>query len=147
MKTGPEGLELIKHFEGCELKAYWCPARVLTIGYGHTADVEEGDEIEQGDADRLLEADLEEFEHYVLQLVDPELTQNQFDAIVAWTFNLGPGNLKESTLLKRLNERDFDDVPYQIRRWTKAGGKELPGLVRRREAEALLFQGEDWRHV
>jgi lysozyme len=147
MKTGPEGLELIKHFEGCELKAYWCPAGVLTIGYGHTADVEEGDEIEQGDADRLLEADLEEFEHYVLQLVDPELTQNQFDAIVAWTFNLGPGNLKESTLLKRLNERDFDDVPYQIRRWTKAGGKELPGLVRRREAEALLFQGEDWRHV
>jgi len=147
MKTGPEGLELIKHFEGCELKAYWCPAGVLTIGYGHTADVEEGDEIEQGDADKLLEADLEEFEHYVLQLVDPELTQNQFDAIVAWTFNLGPGNLKESTLLKRLNERDFDDVPYQIRRWTKAGGKELPGLVRRREAEALLFQGEDWRHV
>jgi len=147
MKTGPEGLDLIKHFEGCELKAYWCPAGVLTIGYGHTADVEEGDEIEQGDADRLLEADLEEFEHYVLQLVDPELTQNQFDAIVAWTFNLGPGNLKESTLLKRLNERDFDDVPYQIRRWTKAGGKELPGLVRRREAEALLFQGEDWRHV
>ena len=147
MKTGSEGLELIKHFEGCELKAYWCPAGVLTIGYGHTADVEEGDEIEQGDADKLLEADLEEFEHYVLQLVDPELTQNQFDAIVAWTFNLGPGNLKESTLLKRLNERDFDDVPYQIRRWTKAGGKELPGLVRRREAEALLFQGEDWRHV
>ena len=147
MKTGPEGLELIKHFEGCELKAYWCPAGVLTIGYGHTADVEEGDEIEQGDADKLLEADLEEFEHYVLQLVDPELTQNQFDAIVAWTFNLGPGTLKESTLLKRLNERDFDDVPYQIRRWTKAGGKELPGLVRRREAEALLFQGEDWRHV
>jgi len=64
---------------------------------------------------------------------------------VAWTFNLGPGNLKESTLLKRLNEGDFDDVPAQILRWTKAGGKELPGLVRRREAEALLFLGEDWR--
>ena len=145
MKTGSEGLEIIKHFEGCELKAYWCPAGVLTIGYGHTADVDEGDEIEQEDADRLLEADLEEFEHYVLQLVEPELTQHQFDALVAWTFNLGPGNLKESTLLKRLNEGDFDDVPAQILRWTKAGGKELPGLVRRREAEALLFLGEDWR--
>ena len=145
MKTGAEGIDLIKNFEGCELKAYWCPAEVLTIGYGHTANVHEDDEIEEADAEELLKADLEEFEEYVEQYVEPELTQNQFDALVAWTFNLGPGNLKESTLLKRLNEGDFDDVPNQIRRWTKAGGKELPGLVRRREAEALLFLGKDWR--
>ena len=147
MKIGAEGIELIKHFEGCELSSYHCAAGVVTIGYGHTLTAEEGQEITQEEAEELLCKDLEEFEHYINQYVEAELTQNQFDALVAWTFNLGPGNLKESTLLKRLNEGDFDDVPNQIRRWTKAGGKELPGLVRRREAEALLFQGEDWRHV
>ncbi len=147
MKIGAEGIELIKHFEGCELSSYYCAAGVVTIGYGHTLTAEEGQEITQEEAEELLCKDLEEFEHYINQYVEAELTQNQFDALVAWTFNLGPGNLKESTLLKRLNEGDFDDVPNQIRRWTKAGGKELPGLVRRREAEALLFQGEDWRHV
>ena len=148
MKTSQEGIDLIKKFEGCELSPYVCSGGVLTIGYGHTgSDVVEGQEITQECAEQILREDLEEFEGYVSTLVEPELTQCQFDALVAWTFNLGPTNLKTSTLLKRLNEKDFDDVPYQIKRWNKAGGKVLDGLQRRRQAESLLFKGESWDHV
>lgn len=145
--TSEEGISLIKKFEGCELEAYQCSANVWTIGYGHTRGVNEGDSCTQQEADNMLVDDLQEFEGYVNEIVNVELTQNQFDALVAWTYNLGPTNLKDSTLLKRLNENDFADVPHQIRRWNKAGGKVLDGLVRRREAEALLFQGEAWENV
>jgi len=145
--TSEEGISLIKKFEGCELEAYQCSANVWTIGYGHTRGVNEGDSCTQQEADNMLVDDLQEFEGYVNEIVNAELTQNQFDALVAWTYNLGPTNLKDSTLLKRLNENDFADVPHQIRRWNKAGGKVLDGLVRRREAEALLFQGEAWENV
>ena len=120
----------------------------MTIGYGHTgSDVAEGQEITQECAEQLLKEDLEKFENYVKDMVDPELKQCQFDALVAWTYNLGPTNLSTSTLLKRLNTNEFDDVPYQMKRWNKAGGKVLDGLVRRREAESLLFKGEPWEHV
>lgn len=145
LKTSEEGVALIKHFEGCELTAYLCPANVWTIGYGHTASVSEGDVITEEEAERLLKEDLEEFEGYVRELVEYDLTQNQFDALVAWTYNLGPGNLKESTLLNRVNYGPISDVPTQIKRWTKANGKELAGLVKRRAAEAALWEGHDWR--
>ena len=95
----------------------------------------------------LLKDDLEEFESYVSKMVKQELTQSQFNALVAWTFNLGPTNLRTSTLLERLNNADYDGVPYEMKRWNRAGGKILDGLVRRREAESLLFQGEPWEHV
>ncbi len=147
MKTSGEGIALIKKFEGCELNAYQCSADVWTIGYGHTRGVIEGDTCTKDDAEKILIDDLVEFEGYVNDLVDTELTQNQFDALVAWTFNLGPTNLKSSTLLTRLNSGDLDDVPHQIKRWNKAGGKVLDGLVRRREAEALLWLEEEWSHV
>jgi lysozyme len=147
MKTSEQGKSLIKKFEGCELKAYQCSANVWTIGYGHTQGIKEGDSCTQEDADRMLAEDLEEFEEYVNNLVEADLSQSQFDALVAWTYNLGPTNLKSSTLLKRLNEGDMDDVPHQIRRWNKAGGQVLDGLIRRREAEALLFKGEAWENV
>ena len=147
MKTSQEGISLIKKFEGCELEAYRCSADVLTIGYGHTQGVNEGDRCTQDEAEELLVKDLEEFEFYVNDIVEQELNQNQFDALVAWTFNLGPTNLRSSTLLKRLNEGDFEDAPRQIRRWNKAAGEVLDGLVRRREAEALLFQGKPWEDV
>ena len=147
MKTSGEGIALIKKFEGCELNAYQCSADVWTIGYGHTRGVSEGDTCTKDDAEKILIDDLVEFEGYVNDLVDTELTQNQFDALVAWTFNLGPTNLKSSTLLTRLNSGDLDDVPHQIKRWNKAGGKVLDGLVRRREAEALLWLEEEWSHV
>lgn len=147
MKTSTEGIALIKKFEGCELEAYRCSADVPTIGYGHTRGVSDGDTCTQEEADQLLKDDLEEFEDYVKDLVDIELSQNEFDALVAWTYNLGPTNLRESTLLKRLNDEDRGDVPFQMKRWNKASGKVLDGLVRRREAESLLFLGKAWENV
>lgn len=147
MKTSQEGKALIKKFEGCELEAYLCPAQVWTIGYGHTAGVSEGDICTQEDADRMLAEDLEEFEGYVREAVDVPLEQHEFDALVAWTYNLGPGNLHSSTMLKKLNDSKFEEVPSEIRRWNKSGGEVLDGLVRRREAEALLFKGEEWGDV
>jgi len=148
MKISDEGLALIKHFEGCRLEAYLCPAGVWTIGYGHTCGVKDGDVIDQEAAEAFLIEDLEEFEGYVNSMTEVDLRQHEFDAMVAWVFNLGPGNFKESTLLNRINYGPMSDVPFQIQRWNKAGGKVLEGLVKRRAAEAALWKGEDWReHV
>jgi len=141
MKTSDVGRELIKEFEGCKQVAYQDSVGVWTIGYGHTKDVYEGQLSIKKTCDRFLEEDLEEFEGYVDSYVKVSLTQNQFDALVAWTFNLGPGNLSESTMLKKLNAGDYDAVPDEMRRWNKAGGEVLNGLVRRRDAEANLFAG------
>lgn len=145
MRASDEGVALIQCFEGCRLEAYLCPAGVWTIGYGHTRGVQAGDVIDQEAAEALLIEDLEEFEGYVASMVETELKQHQFDALVAWTFNLGPGNLKESTLLNRINYGPISDVPFQIQRWTRAGGKVLAGLVKRRAAEAALWQNLNWR--
>jgi|TARA_R100001530_G_scaffold128924_1_gene98907 lysozyme len=147
MKISEEGKALIKKFEGCELDSYVCSGGVWTIGYGHTAGVKQGDKINQDEADHLLTEDLEEFEGYVNNAVEVALDQNQFDALVAWTFNLGPSNLKSSTMLEVLNEEKYSKVPSEMKRWNKAGGKVLEGLIRRRDAEALLFEGKDWYEV
>ena len=147
MKISLEGLALIKKFEGCRLEAYYCSGGVLTIGYGHTGGVKESDTITQEEAEKLLRADVFKFEEYVEDNVMVELDQGQFDALVAWTFNLGPGNLRESTMLKKLNNGDYESVPFEMRRWNKAGGKTLDGLIRRREAESLLFESKEWEHV
>lgn len=147
MNTGKDGIELIKHFEGCSLSAYLCPAYVWTIGYGHTGDVNEGDVITEHQAEALLTHDLKKFEGYVNELVEVPLEQNEFDALVAWTYNLGPGNLRRSTLLLRLNAGCYRDVPDEMRRWNKVDGRVLSGLVRRREAEARLWEGVDWREA
>jgi len=144
MKISEEGLALIKKFEGLELNAYKCPAGVWTIGYGHTKGVQEGMVISEETANEMLVEELEEYENYIRNMVHCSLSQNQFDALVSWVYNLGSTNLQNSTLLKVLNDWDFDGVPAQIKRWNKAGGKVLDGLVRRREAEALLFLGEPW---
>ena len=146
MKTSAEGKALIKKFEGCELESYLCPAGVWTVGYGTTKNVVEGMSITQDMAEEMLDKDLLEFEEYVDKLVEVPLDQSQYDALVAWTYNLGPTNLKTSTLRKVLNKGAYDDVAEQIKRWNKANGKVLKGLVRRRNAEAELFNGNDW-HV
>ena len=154
MHISEEGLELIKHFEGCPLDeegnavAYQDAVGVWTIGYGHTKDVQEGDKWTKEKADFMLWRELEEeYEGYVNDYVHVPLSQNQFDALCSWVYNLGPSNLKVSTLLKKLNNGEYEETPNQIKRWNKAGGKVLEGLVRRREAEALLFEGKDWRHI
>ena len=147
MKPSAEGIAQIKKFEGLELDSYQCSANVWTLGYGHTQGVAEGDSCSEEEAEIILVNDLKEFETYVNALVDVELDQNQFDALVAWTFNLGPTNLRTSTLLKKLNAGEYNDVPSEIKRWNRAGGQVLDGLIRRREAEALLFAGEQWENV
>ena len=147
MQISEEGIALIKKFEGCRLESYLCSAGVLTIGYGHTREVLEGAQITQGKADEMLWEDIKSFEGYVNDLVFVPLKQCQFDALVCWTFNLGATNLAESTMLKKLNALEYAEVPYQMRRWNRAKGKVLDGLVRRREAESLLFQGKEWHDV
>ena len=147
MKTSEEGLELIKSFEGCETTAYQDSVGVWTIGYGHTKGVEEGQTCSIEDAETMLSDEMDEYEGYINNMVKVEREQHEFDALVAWGYNLGPTNLGESTMLKVLNDGQFDRVPDEMRRWNRAGGQVLQGLVRRREAEALLFQGEDWKEV
>ena len=142
MKTSQDGIVLIKHFEGCELKAYQCAAGVWTIGYGHTKGVQPGDQWSESHANHMLEVELEEYENYVSTAVTVPLSQNQFDALVSWVYNLGNGNLTSSTMLKVLNSGDYAGVPAQIKRWNKAGGKVLEGLTRRRQAEADMFEGK-----
>ena len=147
MKISEEGKALIKKFEGCKLDSYRCSANVATIGYGHTKGVSDGDTCTQDEADQMLTDDLEEFEGYVDKYVEVDLEQNQFDALVAWTFNLGPANLKSSTMLKVLNEGKHENVPSEMKRWNKAGGETLEGLIRRREAEGLLWENKLWHEV
>jgi len=144
MKISEQGLELIKHFEGCELEAYKCAAGVWTIGYGHIKTAVEGKVITQEEADNLLVEEIIEYEDYVRAAVKVPLKQYQFDALVSWTFNLGNGNLNASTMLKVLNREEYEEVPAQMARWNKAGGKVLEGLIRRREAEGLLFENKKW---
>lgn len=131
---------LVKHYEGCKLVAYLCPARIPTIGYGHTQGVRMGTRIDQDTADRYLAADLQLAQAEVRKLVTVELTVAQEAALVSFMFNVGGPQFRTSTLLRRLNARAYDEVPAQLLRWTHGGGKELPGLVKRRTAEAYLWQ-------
>ena len=147
MNISQEGISLIKKFEGCELEAYKCAAGVWTIGYGHTEGVNPDDEMDKEAAEELLALDLVVYERSVSWIIEVPLNQQQFDALISFTFNLGETNLCNSTLRKVLNQQEYNEVPNQIRRWNKAGGKVNDGLIRRREAEALLFQGKDWTDV
>lgn len=135
-----EGLDLIKRFEGCKLKAYRCSANVLTIGWGSTGPhVKEGMTITQDQADELLRSDLRRFEDYVAKECAPA-TDNQYSALVSFCFNVGEGALKSSTLRRMHLEGKYEAAADQFARWNKGGGKVLPGLVRRRQAEADLYR-------
>lgn len=148
MNISENGLALVKHFEGCKLSAYVCPAGVLTIGYGSTGPhVRAGQTITQAQADALLAKDMERFEAGVMKLVKVALDQDEFDALCSFAFNLGLGALSGSTLLKKLNLKDCAGAAAEFRRWDKAGSKILPGLTRRRAAETALFTSHDWRAV
>jgi lysozyme len=143
MKTSNTGIELIKKYEGCELEAYLCPAGVWTIGYGSTKGVSKGDTITQEEAEQILKNDImHEAEVYVDNFVTAKLNQNQYDALVSFTFNLGGGALQKSTLLKKLNNGDYQGAANEFTRWVYAGGKKLNGLVKRRREEKELFLKE-----
>jgi lysozyme len=144
MTINQDGLELIKSFEGLYLDAYLDPVDIWTIGYGHTEGVYEGMTITEAQAEDLLREDLAEFEAAVSEAVQVDLNENQFSALVSFTFNLGPENIFDSTLLKLLNQGDFQGAADQFLIWNKAGSQELEGLTRRRKAERALFLGEDW---
>jgi lysozyme len=142
MKTSSAGLELIKTFEGLKLNAYLCPANVWTIGYGTTRGVKAGQAVSAVKAEELLREDVREFERGVTEAVKVPLAQHQFDALVAFTYNVGLGAFRTSTLLRLLNKGEYSQAAGQFARWNKAGGKVLAGLTRRREAERQLFEGK-----
>ena len=140
MRISYLAFEAIKNFEGLRLEAYEDPAGVLTIGYGHTgSDVFEGDRISKYWAESTLKKDVMEVERQIDEL-DLDLTQGQLDALVSFTFNLGIGRLKSSTLLKVIREGGSKNaIKKEFKRWVYAGGKRLRGLERRREWEAKRF--------
>jgi lysozyme len=157
MKTSEAGIQLIKSFEGCHNTPYRCPAALWTIGYGHVLYPDQArlktperalygikDEhnrtFEYDEIDSILEKDLERFEAGVLRLCPASVdSQSQFDAIVSFSFNVGLGNLQSSTLRMQYNRGDIEGAADEFLKWTKASGKVLKGLVRRREAERALF--------
>lgn len=140
MKISAKGLKLIQDFEGLELTAYKDAVGVLTVGWGSTGPhVKVGMTITQQQAEALLLSDVSRFERGVTDLVKVPLSQNQFDSLVSFSFNLGLANLKSSTLLRKLNSLDYAGAALEFPRWNKAGGKVLAGLTRRREAEKKLF--------
>jgi lysozyme len=146
MKLSDNGLRLIKGFEGFHRRlpdgsctTYYCPANVLTIGYGCTEGIKEGDVWTEVQAEEALRHEIAKHEAAVARLVTIEINQNQYDALVSFSYNCGSGALSKSTLLKRVNAGDFQAAGREFAKWNKGGGKVLPGLVARRAREAALF--------
>lgn len=148
MQTSERGLQLIREAEGLRLKAYRDSVGVATIGYGHTGrmsppPVFANTSITRAEAEAYLLSDVKACEEIVRRNVAVPLTQGQFDALVSWVFNLGEGNLRVSTLLRKLNAGDYKGAAKEFERWVYAGEKVLPGLVTRRQAERELFERSD----
>lgn len=141
-RISKEGLEHIKRWEGLRTNAYKCPAGVWTIGYGHTRTAKPGMMISHLEAEQLLQDDLKDFERAVRSYVRVPLSQGQFDALVSFAFNVGTDAFRRSTLVKLLNQGRYNTAALQFSRWTYAGGKQLPGLVRRRNDEYGMFVDE-----
>ena len=159
MKVSKEAIEGIKKDEGVRTKPYRCPALLWTVGVGHVIDPnhiraklderkniplpQEWDRVlSMAEVDAILAADLATFERGVLRLSPSGLTQGRFDALVSFSFNVGLGNLQRSTIRMKHNRGDFEGAAESFMAWTKAGGKELPGLVKRRKHERALYESE-----
>ena len=159
MKVSKEAIEGIKKDEGVRTKPYRCPALLWTVGVGHVIDPNhirvkfderkniplptEWDRVlSMAEVDAILAADLATFERGVLRLCPGGLTQGRFDALVSFSFNVGLGNLQRSTIRMKHNRGDFEGAAEGFMAWTKAGGKELPGLVKRRKHERALYESE-----
>ena len=138
-RISEKGLNIIKEFESLRLTAYRCPAGVLTIGYGHTSGVYAGQKITKQVAHKYLLDDVARFENAVNSRVKVPLSQNQFDALVSFTYNVGAGAFQKSDLLKYLNRGEYMKAANEFPLWVNGGGKRLPGLVRRRRIERNLF--------
>jgi len=136
-------IDLIKKFEGCKLSAYLCPAGVITIGYGHTKNVKKGDKITQERAEQLLRDDVAALRKIINELVTVSLTDNKNGALVSLAYNIGITALKNSTLLKKLNQGNYQGAANEFTKWDKATikGKKvvLAGLTKRRKAELEMF--------
>lgn len=142
MKTSQRGIDLIKESEGCKLRAYYCPAGVLTIGYGHTGrGVQSGMTISQEQADDFLRHDLATCESFI-NAACLSLMQGEYDALVSFAFNLGIASLERSTLWRKVKAGDMAGAAAEFPLWVHGDGKVLPGLVTRRNAEAALFKGD-----
>lgn len=140
-------LELVAKHEGCKLKAYKCPAGAWSIGFGNTyyedgRKVKEGDTITKTEAERMLYNTLASVRRQVLAVLAVDLPGGAVDALVSFTYNVGIGNLKKSTLLKRVNANplDLDGIEKEFSRWNKGGGQVLGGLVKRRREEYLMYE-------
>ena len=156
MKVSKELIELVKHHEGVRFRPYRCPALLWTVGVGHVIDpahigvkiderkslpIPDGwdRQLTPAEVDAILAADLSTFERGVLRLCPTGLTQSRFDSLVSFSFNVGLGNLQRSTIRMCHNRGDFEAAAEAFMAWTKAGGKELPGLVKRRKDERALY--------
>jgi lysozyme len=149
-KLSATGASLVKSFEQCHkrdgnvFKPYVCPGGVLTIGWGHTnhhgRPFDTSARWAQQECDAAFDEDMEWFSQQVSDMVRVPLKQHQFDALVSFAYNVGTGNLRSSTLLRKLNQGDYEGAALEFHRWNRSKGKVLTGLVRRRAAEALLFQ-------
>lgn len=147
-KINKAGIDLIKSFEGLKLTAYLDIVGIPTIGYGSTENISKQDvlnkrTISEVEAENLLAKDIEKFESAVEKSVVIPINDNQFSALVCFSYNVGAGALQKSTLLKMLNNGDISSAAEQFLRWNKAGGKEVAGLTRRRQAERSLFLQSD----
>ncbi|MBI1274223.1 MAG: glycoside hydrolase family protein [Alphaproteobacteria bacterium] len=142
-RANEAGIALIREFEGLRLEAYLCPGGIFTVGYGHTRSARAGMKITRDQADALLDADLRVYEHAVARHVLVPLTDNQFAALVSFTFNVGITNFIGSKLLRLLNRGWYEQVPAQLSRWVHARGEAMGGLARRRRAEAMLWNTQD----
>ena len=156
MKVSKEAIDMIKHHEGVRTRPYRCPALLWTVGVGHVIDpahigvkledrknlpIPDGWDrvLSMAEVDEILAADLATFERGVLRLCPSGLTQPRFDSLVSFSFNVGLGNLQRSSIRMKHNRGEFDEAAEAFMQWTKAGGKELPGLVKRRKDEKALY--------
>jgi lysozyme len=146
MRMTEEGLALIRSFEGFRGEAYRDAVGVWTIGFGHTSmagppEVTPGLRISREEANAVLARDVEKFASGVREAVKVPINDAQFSALVSFAYNVGLGALRGSSVLKAVNAGDFAEVPRRLSLWVKAGGRTLPGLVKRRAAEGALFAG------
>jgi lysozyme len=142
MKLSEAGFNLIKSFEGFSHVTYICPGGYRTIGYGHLMSDDEDfpDGISVFEGERLLWGEVQEAEQAIWRLIHVPLTQGQFDALVSFVYNLGSGALQRSTLRRKINWEEHHEVPRELMKWVWAAGRKLNGLIRRRQAEGLMYQ-------